>query len=59
MNFMAPIPGMSLTGEPGNSPWEQPPKYDTVEESLAYYLEKLDNEDLLDETLLAFKWDTL
>lgn len=53
MKPMAPIPGMSLTREPGNAPWEQPPLHETPEKALAYYLEKLDNEDVLDDTLFA------
>ena len=39
--FQAPIPGMSLTTEPKNRPWETPPKYTTPEEALSYYIEKL------------------
>ena len=31
--FDAPIPGQSLTDEPGNAPWEKPAQYDTVEEA--------------------------
>lgn len=37
----APIPGQSLTAEPGSRPWEKPPKYTTVEETLKFYLEDL------------------
>jgi len=34
-NFVgAPIPGMSLTTEPGSRPWEQPPQYNTPKEAL-------------------------
>lgn len=29
-----PVPGMSLTAEPGSRPWEQPPQYNTPEEAL-------------------------
>jgi len=32
--FDAPIPGQSLTDEPGNYPWEHPPQRATVEEAL-------------------------
>ena len=28
--FDAPIPGQSLTDEPGNYPWEHPPKQQTL-----------------------------
>jgi len=44
--FEAPIPGQSLTGELGSKPWEQPAKYDTVEEALDFYLERLSNMDI-------------
>lgn len=37
----APIPGMSLTTEPGNRPWENPPQLTTVEEAIDYYTDKL------------------
>ena len=30
--FSAPIPGQSLTDEPQNYPWEQPPRYTDFEE---------------------------
>jgi len=32
--FDAPIPGQSLTDEPGNYPWEHPPQRASVEEAL-------------------------
>lgn len=37
----APIPGMSLTTEVGNRPWENPPSMSTVEEALEYYANRL------------------
>jgi hypothetical protein len=37
----AAIPGMSLTTEPGNRPWENPPAVATVEEAIEYYSERL------------------
>jgi len=55
MNFTAPIPGMSLTREPGNSPWEQPPLYSKPEEALAFYFNKLSDEDTLDDTLFLLE----
>lgn len=36
-----PIPGQSLTSEPGARPWEQPAKYSTVEETLEFYIDNL------------------
>lgn len=40
-NLRAPIPGMSLTTEPGNRPWENPPQIVSVEDAIQYYAEKL------------------
>lgn len=49
----APIPGMSLTSEPGSRPWENPPAMSTVEEAIVYYTDKIlknteRHEDVLD-----------
>ena len=55
MQLKAPIPGMSLTREPGNAPWEQPPLYNTTEEALGFYLQKLDEEERLDDILFALE----
>ena len=43
--FDAPIPGQSLTDEPGNYPWEHPPQRPTVEEALDEIYESLMQED--------------
>lgn len=51
----APIPGMSLTTEPGNRPWENPPMLVTVEDALEFYVNKLitdsENHDAILEML--------
>jgi hypothetical protein len=51
----APIPGMSLTTEPGNRPWENPPMLVTVEDALEFYSNKLiaepENHDAILEML--------
>lgn len=39
--FNAPIPGQSLTAEPKNYAWENPPQFSTPEESLVFHLERL------------------
>lgn len=36
-----PIPGMSLTAEPGSRPWENPPKYATIEDTIDYYTQRI------------------
>jgi len=37
----APIPGMSMTHELGARPWQQPPKYATVEDASRYYITRM------------------
>jgi len=39
--FDAPIAGQSLTAEPKNRPWRNPPQLDTVEDAMEYYLPRL------------------
>ena len=46
-----PIPGESLTREPGNAPWEQPAKFSDPEEALEWHLKKYNNEDTVDDLL--------
>ena len=43
----APIPGQSLTSEPGSWPWEQPPRMNTVDEVIENYLPMFEDEDLI------------
>ena len=42
------IPGNSLTGEPGNWPWEQPPLYVELTDVVDYYSEKLTTNESVD-----------
>lgn len=37
----SPIPGASLTAEPGTQPWKKPPKYSTIEDVAVFYADKL------------------
>ena len=39
--FDAPIPGQSLTDEPGNYPWEHPPQTSSIEEATDYVYESI------------------
>jgi hypothetical protein len=39
--FDAPIPGQSLTDEPGNYPWEHPPQTASIEEAVDYVYESI------------------
>ena len=53
--FEAPIPGQSLTMEPGNSPWEQPPLYNTKEEALGFYLDKFEDDEMIEDLFFSFE----
>lgn len=44
--FNRAIPGMSLTTEPGNRPWENPPMYSTVAGATEYYTERLTEKEI-------------
>jgi len=41
--FNAPIPGQSLTTEPKNYPWENPPEYSNPEDALMWHMDRLDD----------------
>ena len=49
--FEAPIAGMSLTSELGATPWQHPPQYNTVEETLDYYAPRILNPDVKQDLL--------
>lgn len=52
----APIPGMSLTTEPGSVPWEQPPQLVTIQEVADFYINKLtEDQEAIDKTLNAIE----
>ena len=47
--FDRPIPGQSLTSEPGNVQWEQPPQMADIEEVTKFYINRLANQEVLDD----------
>jgi hypothetical protein len=49
--FNGPIPGESLTSEPGNYPWEQPPLHVDPMDALEYHMEQLTDETVTDNVL--------
>ena len=49
--FDGPIPGQSLTAEPGNAPWEKPSKFSDPMDVLEMYMEKLGNEEIVDDVI--------
>ena len=46
--FTAPIPGESLTAEPGNFPWERPPMYSDPEAALQMHLDNITDDKTVD-----------
>lgn len=52
-----PIPGISLTGAPGNAPWEQPPKHTSIDEVVDYYSDRLVDEDMIVNVIDVIKRD--
>lgn len=47
--FEGPIPGQSLTSEPKNFPWEQPPQYADPMDALEMYMKRLSDSDVQDD----------
>ncbi len=45
----APIAGMSLTHELGARPWQSPPQYKTVDETVEYYMERMATDDFMEQ----------
>tara|TARA_B100001093_G_scaffold48308_1_gene41084 strand:+ start:196 stop:753 length:558 start_codon:yes stop_codon:yes gene_type:complete len=50
----APIPGQSLTNTPGNYPFEKPPEMVTKEEVAKYYIDKLSDQEVMDDLSVVF-----
>tara|TARA_R100001443_G_scaffold20635_2_gene32786 strand:+ start:9921 stop:10418 length:498 start_codon:yes stop_codon:yes gene_type:complete len=42
--FRGPVPGQGMTAELKSRPWFNPPQYNTVEEALEFYLDRLVNQ---------------
>lgn len=55
LSFDAPIPGMSLTTEPGNRPWEQPPRFTDVEDVIEHYIDRIGDESRTDEMMMILE----
>ena len=54
--FDAPIPGQSLTDEPGSRPWETPPEFSDIEEAYMAMEKKLYTDKVLQEKLLRLMY---
>jgi len=53
--FSRPIPGQSLTDSPRNAPWERPPEIVEVGEVVRYYINKIADEDIMDDLAVTFE----
>lgn len=49
------IPGQSLTAEPKNAPYENPPQYSTPEDALEFHLDRLTQKDKMDAIVDALE----
>tara|TARA_R110000823_G_scaffold141442_1_gene271283 strand:- start:597 stop:1145 length:549 start_codon:yes stop_codon:yes gene_type:complete len=49
------IPGQSLTAEPKNAPYENPPTYTTAEDAVFWHLDRLSSEDKLEALVDAME----
>ena len=49
--FDAPVPGSSLTAEPGGRAWKNPPQYSTVEDAIDYYVTRLSSDEAADQVV--------
>ena len=47
VSLSRPIAGQSLTHELRARPWQNPPQFTTVEESMDWYLDRFDNPELV------------
>lgn len=45
--FDAPIPGMALTHELGDRPWQTPAQLTNVDEAIDYYMERMSSEEFM------------
>ena len=53
--FSRPIPGQSLTATPKNAPWERPPELVETGDAVKYYIDKLADEDVMDDLAITFE----
>jgi len=53
--FNSPIPGQSLTDEPGNAKWENPPRYTKVEEVSEMIMKKVFNKEAVKNILMMLE----
>ena len=49
--FDAPVPGQSLTDDPGNSPWEHPPLYTDTSEAADFVWDRLHRPEFAEQVI--------
>ena len=55
VSLSRPIPGQSLTHELRARPWQNPPQFNTVEEAMGFYLDRFDNNEIVQELLTVME----
>jgi len=53
----APVPGMSMTHELGARPWQSPPQQTTVQEAIAHYIERMQDDSLSEQLVNILQSD--
>tara|TARA_R100001510_G_C7647268_1_gene204618 strand:+ start:626 stop:1129 length:504 start_codon:yes stop_codon:yes gene_type:complete len=53
----APIAGMALTHEVGARPWQNPPQQASVQEAIAHYIERMQDESLTEQIVNILQSD--
>jgi len=56
-NFVAAIPGQSLTREVGSAAYQKPPQYSTIEETSDYYKDRIFNSEIADDLKNVIEMD--
>lgn len=56
MQFIAPIPGQSLTDEPKKFAWERPPEFVDPDDAVVYHLDRLSDRQVMDATLFLLQY---
>jgi len=49
--FDAPIPGQGMLHELGARPWQNPPQYTTLEETVDFYISKMSTDEVANQVL--------
>jgi len=55
--LVAPIAGMSMTHEVGARPWQTPPKQTTVQEVIAHYIERMQDDSITEQIVNILQAD--